>query len=85
MYKILSNILLSRLTPYTKGIIVHHQSGFGCHKSTTDHIFCIRQILEQKWEYYEAVHQLLIDFKKAYDSVRREILSNILIEFGIPM
>jgi hypothetical protein len=30
------------------------------------------------------VHQLVIDFKKAYDSVRREALYNILIEFGIP-
>jgi len=48
-------------------------------------MFCIRQILEKKWEYKEAVHQLLIDFKKAYDSVRREFLCNILIEFGIPM
>jgi hypothetical protein len=25
------------------------------------------------------------DFKKAYDSVRREFLYNILIEFGVPM
>ena len=32
----------------------------------------------------EEVHQLFIDFKKAYDSVRREILYEILIEFGIP-
>jgi len=31
------------------------------------------------------VHQLFIDFKKAYDSVRREVLYNILIEFCIPM
>ena len=30
------------------------------------------------------MHQFFIDFKKAYDSVRREALYNILIEFGIP-
>ena len=38
----------------------------------------------KKWEYNEAVHRLFIDFKKAYDSVRREVLYNILIEFVIP-
>ena len=48
------------------------------------HIFCIRQILEKKWEYNEEVHHFFIDFKKAYDSVRRAVLYNILIEFGIP-
>jgi len=42
--------------------------------SPTDHIFCIRQILEKKWEYNEAVHHLFIDFKKANDSVRRGVL-----------
>jgi hypothetical protein len=31
------------------------------------------------------VHQELSDFKKAYDSFRREVLYNILIDFGIPM
>ena len=39
---------------------------------------------EKKWEYNEA-DQLFIAFKKAYDSVRREVLYDILMEFGIPM
>jgi len=81
MYKILSNILLSRLIPYAEEVIGDHQCGFRRNRSTTDHIFCIRHILEKKWEYNEVVHQLFIDFKKAYDSVRREVIYNILISF----
>jgi hypothetical protein len=50
----------------------------------TDLNFCICQILEKKWEYNGTVHQLFIDFKKAYDSVRREVLYSIPIEFGTP-
>jgi hypothetical protein len=57
---------------------------FRRNRSTTDKIFYIRHILEKKWEYNVTVHQLFIDFKKAYDSVGREALYNILIEFGIP-
>jgi len=62
-----------------------HQCGFRCNRSTTDHIFFIRQILDTKWEYSEAVHRLFMNFKKAYDILRREILYNILIEFGTPI
>jgi hypothetical protein len=49
-----------------------------------DQIFYIRQILEKKWEYNGTVHQLFIDFKKAYDSINRKVLYNILLEFGTP-
>jgi hypothetical protein len=45
----------------------------------------IHQILQIKWEYNETVQQLFIDFKKPYVLVRREVLYNILIEFGVPM
>jgi len=54
-YKILSNILLSRLIPYAEEVIGDYQCGFRRNSSTTDHILCIRQILEKKWEYNEAV------------------------------
>jgi sorting nexin-29 len=84
-YTILSNILLSRLTPYAEEITEDHQCGFRCNSSTTGHTSCIHQILEKKQEDIEAVYQIFIDFKKAYDSVRREVLYNILNEFGIPM
>jgi hypothetical protein len=34
----------------------------------------------KKWEYNEIVHQLFVDFKKAW-----EVLYSILVEFGVPM
>jgi len=47
-YKILSYILLSRLTPNAEEINGDHQHGFGCHRSTVDHIFCSHQIIQKK-------------------------------------
>jgi hypothetical protein len=72
------------LIPYGEKIIGDDQCGFRRNRSTTDDIFYIRQILEKIWEYNNTLHQLLVDFKKAYNSVRWEVLYNILIKFGIP-
>jgi hypothetical protein len=77
-YKILTNILPTRLTPYADKSIGDDQCGFQRNRSLSDQIFYIRQILEKKWETICTQHQLFIDFKKAYDSVRWEG------EFGIP-
>jgi hypothetical protein len=84
LYKIVSKILLSRLIPYADEIIVYHQCGYRRNRSTTDQTFYIHHILEKMWVYDGKVHHLFIDFKKAYDSVTREILYNNIIEFGIP-
>ena len=40
-YKILSNILLSRLIPYAEEVSRHHQCGFRRNRSTTDHTQCV--------------------------------------------
>jgi hypothetical protein len=80
-----SNILVSRLIPYTEEITGDQLCGLRRNRSTTDQIFCIRQILETKEECNETVNQLFINLKNAYDSVRMEVMYNILVEFGIPM
>ena len=61
-----------------------HQCGFRRNRSTVDHIFSIPQMLEKKWECNKDVCQLFIDFEKAYDSIKRESLYDILIKFGVP-
>jgi hypothetical protein len=73
------------ISPYIDETIGDHQCGFRRNSSITDQIFLHSSDAGKKWEYNETVHQLFIDFKKAYDSVRREVLYKILIEFGIPM
>jgi hypothetical protein len=79
------SLQISSLIPYIDAIIGGRQCGFRRNRSTTDQIFCIRQILEKKWDYNGRLRKLFIDFKKAYDSFRWEVLYNILIEFGVSM
>lgn len=79
-------LLLLRLTPHVHKVVADHQCGCWCNRLPTDYIFCsICQILDKKWEYSGAMHQIFIDLKKVCDSFRREVLCNILTEFGIPM
>jgi YesN/AraC family two-component response regulator len=77
-YKILSNILLSRLTPYAEEIVADHQHILQPNRSTTDRIF-IKCLIKNG----NTVKQCFS--KKAHDSVRKEVLYYILNEFGIPM
>jgi hypothetical protein len=73
-----------RLTPY-RDEIIGDLCGFQSNRANADHKFCIYQTLEKRWEYNGTVHQLLVDFKKVHDSVKREVLYNILTGFGTPM
>jgi hypothetical protein len=50
--------LHSRLVPYMDEIIGDRQCGFRRNRSITDKIFCIRQILENKWEYNETMDHI---------------------------
>lgn len=49
-----------------------------------DQIFVLRQLTEKSWEFNRNLHLIFVDCIKAYDSIHRESLLNILKEFQIP-
>ncbi|PNF18927.1 hypothetical protein B7P43_G15787 [Cryptotermes secundus] len=53
--------------------------------SKNKNISGLNSVVNDFKEYSEMVHKLFIEFKKAYDPVRRKVLYNIVIEFGVPM
>ena len=61
-YEILSTAILHRLEIYSKDIIGKHQTRFIKGKSTTDHIFTIRQALEKYYEFGKEMHLCFFDF-----------------------
>jgi hypothetical protein len=80
-YKILSNILVLRLTPYVHEIILDHHCEFHHNGSGTHNIFYIHHILKNMGQYISYLQIL----RRACDSVRIEVLFSILTEFGIPV
>ena len=46
-HKMLSNTLRSKFIPYAGEITVERQCGFRYNRSTTDHLFCIREYLRK--------------------------------------
>lgn len=83
-FKIPSHLLLSRLTSYFTEIVGENQCGFWGNRSTTNEIFAFAQILGKHREFNKVEHQLFFDFSKAYDSVQRNRMSEILAHQGIP-
>jgi hypothetical protein len=75
---------LLRLVIYAENIFTDYQTGFRRRKSTTDHIFTIRQVMEKFYSDNEDLHILFVDFKQAYDSIDLEQLWIILRNFGTP-
>ena len=83
-YKIVSNILFARISPFGENIIGNCQCVFRKNGSTTNQIFTLRQILEKTKEFGTETHHLFIDFKPAYDTTKRDQLYNAMSEFNIP-
>jgi hypothetical protein len=60
-YKVMANIIAKRLSPYTEELLGDYQCGFQKNRSTTNHNFVLRNIMEKCYEYNINLHQLFID------------------------
>ena len=83
-YKIYSKIIAKRLTVIAEALLVEEQNGFRKGRSCMDCIFATSQLIEKHREFNIPTYIAFIDFKKAFDSVDRDKLWNIMANKGIP-
>ncbi|XP_063904789.1 uncharacterized protein LOC135123842 [Zophobas morio] len=65
-------------------VLGEYQEGFRKGRGTIDQIFMLKQIIVGNYEYRIPTYLLFVDFKKAYDTVNRTQLINVLRELDIP-
>lgn len=83
-YKILASVLKRRLEEISENILGEYQGGFRRGRGTTDQIFNLKQIMLGCYEYDIPAHILFIDFKRAYDTINRTKLINVIRKLKIP-
>lgn len=82
--KIYNHLLLNRIRPELEKVLRKNQNGFRQKRSTVGQILTIRRLIEGiKAKNLEAT-LVFIDFSKAFDSIHRGKLREILIAYGLP-
>ena len=83
--KVVTKILLSRIVKLiVDQILPESQSGFRQERSTVDMIFVARQIQEKSVEQHQDLYMVFVDLAKAFDTVNRPLLWEVLAKFGCP-
>ena len=83
--KVLLKIVANRLGDFCEeaGILPEEQCGFRPHRSTNDMMFVLRRLQELGRTSNTSLEICFIDLAKAYDSVARVLLWEVLARFGV--
>ncbi|KAJ8333487.1 hypothetical protein SKAU_G00414950 [Synaphobranchus kaupii] len=84
MGKILGRIIVDRVRNGVDSRLRKEQAGYRKSRGTTDQVFILRNIIEQVNEWQATLYLNFIDFEKAFDSIHRESLWEIMKKYGIP-
>ena len=82
--KIYNTLLRNRIEPKIDNILRKNQNGFRRNRSTTSKILTIRRILESVQAKNLQTTLLFVDFTKAFDSIHRGKMEQILLAYGRP-
>ena len=83
-FKVLTRIILERMKKSIDQKFRDEQAGFRKERSCTDQIATLRGIVEQTMELQTPLYVCFIDFEKAFDSVDRQAIWDILRHYGVP-
>ena len=87
MLSVVGKILGRIIDRIRKGVerrLRKEQAGYRKGRGTTDQVHILRNIIEQANEWQATLYLNLIDFEKAFDSIHRESLWEIMGRYGIP-
>ena len=82
--KVLARVIQTRLQEVASGLLPESQCGFRRSRSCSDMIFSVHQLLETYIDHHVKGFFVFVDLKKAYDSVPRDCLWQVLLRAGIP-
>ncbi|KAL9979214.1 hypothetical protein ACROYT_G016844 [Oculina patagonica] len=82
--KVMGRVIITRLHDAVDGMLRGKQAAFRSRRSTTEHIFVLRNVIEQSLEWNASLYTCFVDYEKAFDSVHRETLWRIMQSNGIP-
>ena len=83
VYKIFATYLKRRITKNVEKEMGEYQCGFRKGRSVIDQIFTLREIQAESYEYEKETYVMFIDFRQAYDTIKRNELYQALMEIGI--
>ena len=82
--KLLGRSMIRRLRDGIEEKLRCEQAGFRPKRGTAEHIFILRNIVEQAIEWHSCIYLIFVDYEKAFDSIDRETLWKIMKSYGIP-
>lgn len=83
--KLFSMLLEARLSTYCEqqGFRAWGQAGFRHHRRTSDHVFVLKHLVDKCRLQRQHLFVCFVDFRKAYDLVRRDLLMRCLADIGL--